>query len=320
MAGEQGAGSGLGGSRVLVVIVSYNTRELLRRCLQTLLGRTRSALSVWVWDNASRDGSAQMVQREFPSVHVVASRDNVGFAAGNNGALRRAGAGAPYVLLLNPDTEVEEGAVDALADHLDRDAACGAVGVQLLNPDGTPQRSFDRFWFTHPLRSFVRNHVPGLRERGVAGPAAEVVAVDWVIGACLMLRGEALRQVGLLDESFRIYGEEVDLQYRLREAGWGVALLPRVHVLHHGGQSTRQVFGPMQIEEHRGRYLLLRKHASAGVRALYIGKALAELAVGVGRGLGQGPGDVKGRVALLAAHLRPSFYRGRLMPVPPWPG
>ena len=318
-------GSPPGDGTIRVVIVSYNTCELLRRCLQSLIATTQRPLRIWVVDNASTDGSPDMVRREFPQVQLVASPRNLGFAAANNIALRailaerrdgRAAEAEAPVLLLNPDTEVCAGAIDGLAAYLASHPAVGVVGVQLLNPDGTQQRSFGTFWFAHLLRTFLRKHLRG-EEAGLAGAQRSPRPVDWLVGACLMVSARALRQIGVLDEVFFIYGEEIDWQFRLQQAGYRVALLPWLHVLHHGGQSTQQAKLAMRRQEYRSRYLLLAKHRGPAARGLYLAKVSAELGGESLRHLlaaarhrdGSEVSAAAQSAALWAAHLSPDFRR-----------
>lgn len=267
-------------SMVTVIIVNWNTCALLRGCLTSLIGQTQSELAIWVVDNASTDGSAAMVKQDFPAVHLLECEQNLGFAAANNLAIRAA-APSRYILLLNPDTRVLAGAVDALVAYLDSHPQTGAAGVQLLNPDGTPQRSFDHFYtFTG---SFWRNLlVTSLLKRTpgtVRRPNGEARPVDWLLGACVMLRRQALRQIGLLDERFFMYGEETDLQWRMRRAGWEIVLLPHAHIIHYGGQSSRQAPLKMMIQEYYSRYLLVARQTSRVTQVLYVAKAIVALCI-----------------------------------------
>ena len=189
-----------------VVIVSYNTCALLRRCLLSLQAEPALPLRIWVVDNASTDGSPQLVRDEFPSVRLIASPQNLGFAAANNQALRQivsvpaaAADATEAVLLLNPDTEVQPGAVTGLVDFLRRHPQVGAVGVQLLNTDGSPQRSYGSFWFAHLLSSFVAGRLRG-QDPGLAGQSSQPLFVDWLVGACVLVSRAALDAVGELDE------------------------------------------------------------------------------------------------------------------------
>lgn len=306
-----------------VVIVSYNTCALLRRCLLSLQAEPALPLRIWVVDNASTDGSPQLVRDEFPGVRLIASPQNLGFAAANNQALRQivsvpaaATGAAEAVLLLNPDTEVQPGAVAGLVDFLRRHPQVGAVGVQLLNTDGSPQRSYGSFWFSHLLSSFVRGRLRG-QDPGLARQSSQPLFVDWLVGACVLVSRAALDAVGELDEAFFIYGEEIDWQFRLQHAGYRVALLPWLHVLHHGGQSTQQAKLAMRRQEYRSRYLLLAKYRGPAARGLYLAKVSAELGGESLRHLlaaarhrdGSEVTAAAQSAALWAAHLWPSFRR-----------
>jgi GT2 family glycosyltransferase len=219
---------------------------------------------VIVVDNASTDGSPDMVSREFPGVILLRNETNAGFAAANNQALPL--AQGKFVLLLNPDTEVRSGALETMMAFLRDHPQAGAVGPLLLNPDGSWQKSafpFYGFW-----RSLVENRLVDLI-RPLPGQPSEDSPVDWVIGAALMTRREVLEEVGPLDERFFMYGEETDWQIRLRRAGYQVYLLPSAQVVHHGGQASRQARRQAMWNDYRGRHLLLAKHYSAVSRVAF---------------------------------------------------
>ena len=314
---------------IRVVIVSYNTCNLLRRCLQSLLASTARPLQIWVVDNASTDGSPDMVRREFPAVQLCASSTNLGFAAANNVALRQILAQSTQpcatepartdrgpVLLLNPDTEVLPAAIDGLADYLDTHPQVGAVGLQLLNPDGTQQRSFGTFWFSRLFQTFLQKHLRG-EETGLSGDQQQPQSVDWLVGACVMISLPALQAVGVLDEAFFIYGEEIDWQWRLHRAGFQVVLLPTLHIVHLGGQSTRQAALAMRRQEYRSRYLLLAKHRGLAAQGLYLAKVATELSSESLRSLLRAarPGaqqelaNARAAATLLRDHFRADFRR-----------
>lgn len=305
---------------VAVLIVSYNTRDLLRRCLASLQASGGCPLQIYVVDNASMDGSADMVRAEFPDVVIDPSPENLGFAAANNRALALLQAHDPTgrgpVLLLNPDTEVATGTIDGLVAHLQHHPELGAVGVQLLNSDGTQQRSFGTFWFAQLLRTFWRKHRRG-EESGLTGAATAPLSVDWIVGACVLVPRQRLLELGGLDESFFIYGEEIDLQWRLAQAGHPAVVLPTLHVTHHCGQSTRQAPLAMRMHEYRARYLLLRKHRGLAARGLYLakvvvelgGQSLAQLWRGVRTHDGAAWTAAADTAALLAAHFSADFRR-----------
>lgn len=253
-----------------VVILNYNRADLLADCLASIYANpTRCALQVWVVDNASSDGSAEMVRSRFPQVHLIESPVNGGYAYGNNLALRaimqgaeggseHAAAGqaeatpqpAPdYILLLNNDTIVPAGAFDGLVDYLEAHPEVGVVGPKLLLPDGsldlacrrsfpTPEVSFYRM--TGLARLFPRSRRFGRYNLTYLDPNVET-EVDSVVGACMMLRAAVVREVGLLDEQFFMYGEDLDWAYRIKQYGWRIVYYPRVIVHHYKrAASTRR--------------------------------------------------------------------------------
>ncbi|GAB4116393.1 MAG: glycosyltransferase family 2 protein [Roseiflexaceae bacterium] len=255
-----------------VAIVSFNTRDLLRDCL-TSLRHTTLPLCICVIDNDSRDGSAAMVQAEFPEVLLDARRDNPGFARSTNLALERLLAvGCEYLLLLNPDTVVHAGALEALAHFLDQHPRVGMVGPRLLNPDGSLQPAAFRF----PTLSMTildlfppGEALPGRlynswwhgrypQEQGEAP-----FAIDHPLGACILARRSVIEQIGLLDPGYFMYAEEVDWCMRARRAGWAIWQQPQARVTHYGGASTSQVRARMQIALYRSRLRFFRIHAPA---------------------------------------------------------
>lgn len=242
---------GTTGSRpeLSILIVNWKTRALLRACLASLRDYP-PALSheILVADNASGDGSAAMVAAEFPTVRLFANTTNLGYAAGNNQLLRV--AQGRLWLLLNPDIEIrpELGVApfDALADHLARHPACGAVAAKLVQPDGQTQQSCRGF--PHPLDlitewSGLARRLPRAwgQYRLWAFDHEHLRTVDQPMAACLLLRAAVARRVGLFDEQFPIFFNDVDLAWRFYAGGWRIDYLPAAAVLHHGGSSTRQV-------------------------------------------------------------------------------
>ena len=226
-----------------VVVINWNTRELLRRCLATVM--TETPTEVVVVDNGSSDGSVDMVRAAFPSVRLELRPDNPGYGAAANIAFRL--CEAEYVLVLNSDTELGRGALGALTTHLDRCARAGLAGPRLLNPDGTLQKS--TFPFPSPLVPIFKRRpladlvgaVPVLRDAFVGTWAHDHTRrVPWVLGAALAIRRSAYEAVGGFDESYHMYYEEEDLCYRLRRAGWEVHFTPAAEVIHLGGASTSQ--------------------------------------------------------------------------------
>ncbi|HUS16068.1 MAG TPA: glycosyltransferase family 2 protein, partial [Chloroflexia bacterium] len=229
-----------------VVIVSWNVRDLLRACLKSLPAAAGSlSTEVVVVDNGSADGSADMVRGEFPGVRLLAETANHGFARGNN--LGIAAARGRRVLLLNPDTEMHPGSLVTLAGYLDSHPGVGLVGPRLLNSDGTPQSSRRRF---PTLATVLVESTPlqplfprlGVLQRYYVNDRSddEPQDVDWVTGACMLVRREALLAVHGFDPGYFMYSEELDLCRRLRRAGWRIAYVPIAVVVHHEGRSSEQ--------------------------------------------------------------------------------
>jgi N-acetylglucosaminyl-diphospho-decaprenol L-rhamnosyltransferase len=252
---------------VSVVTVSYNTRELLRGCLASVFSTLGSGLQyeVVVIDNASSDGSAAMVRDEYPQVRLLANTDNVGFAAGSNQGIRE--SGGRYVILLNPDTTTTPGALEKMVALMERRSDVGVVGPKLLYPDGRFQHSaftfptlpmifLDFFPLNHRLvNSRLNGRYPlALYEKGQPFP------VDHPLGAALMVRRPVLEQVGLLDEGFFMYCEEIDWCLRIKRAGWKIVCDPGAEIVHYVGRSTSQFREQMYVELHRSRYRLYEKH------------------------------------------------------------
>jgi GT2 family glycosyltransferase len=299
-----------------VIIVSYNTRDLLRTCLRSLLvslervsppgramevnqtvagsgagpsrgfqaGAAAPTYDVFVVDNGSPDGSPEMVAEEFPEIHLLALGENRGFAAANNRAIRE--ADARYLLFLNPDTEVLGDAPIALLRFMDEHPAAGAAGGRLLNPDLSFQHSCFRFP-TLPmsfLDFFPLNH--RLANSSVNGryPRARyrrAFRIDHPLGACLMVRREVVERIGGFDEGYFMYCEEVDWCYRMRQAGWEIWYTPSAEIIHHAGSSTRQSAGPMLVQLHRSRDRFFRRHygpvfSYLAQRVVRLGMAAAE--------------------------------------------
>jgi GT2 family glycosyltransferase len=260
--------------KLAVVIVNYNTAEELAACLGSLLPDGLGGLDaeVFVVDNASTDGSAARVRSGWPQVHLIRSRANVGFAAANNLALRALRPAAPdgcwpHVLLLNPDTLVPPAAVATMVSLLEREPDVGLLGPKLVHPDGsldpacrrsfpTPEVSFYRF--SGLARLFPCNRRFGRYNLTYLDPDRPI-DVDAVVGACMLMRGAAIAQVGLLDERFWMYGEDLDWAFRLRQAGWRVAYRPQVVVVHLKRTASRSS-GRARFEFQRAMWLFYAKH------------------------------------------------------------
>ena len=258
-----------------VVIVNYNVRDLLRNCLRSVFASRGVSSAVWVVDNASTDGSAEMVRREFPAVHLIASPVNGGYAYANNLALRQTLAGCSpgaepprHVLLLNPDTVVPPDGFATMVRYLDEHPQVGVAGPKLVRQDGSLDLACRRS-FPSPEVAFYRmlglsQRFPRSRRFGRYNltylDPEQTAEVDSVVGAFMLLRTSVIRQVGLLDETFFMYGEDLDWAYRIKERGWKVVYYPAVTVLHLKGQSSRQAKARSTREFYRAMLIFYRKH------------------------------------------------------------
>ncbi|MBI1299380.1 glycosyltransferase [bacterium] len=244
-----------------IVIVNWNGRDLLRACLPTL-ETTPLCTEIIVVDNCSTDDSLAVLQNEFPGVHVVANPTNAGFAVANNQGMRL--ARGRYILLLNSDTKVIGDALATLVHFMDENPSVGACSPQLLNEDGTLQPSGRAFPTVGqamlallPLPTWLRAAtLPRLERRDYS----QIHPVDELSGAALCLRRATLDSVGLFDENFYFFGEDVDLCRRLQQDGWGVVYVPTARVFHLWGGSRRQLSQEMSLLSQRAQVLLMRKH------------------------------------------------------------
>lgn len=243
---------------VSVIIVSYNVRDHLRRCLESLFALYEARMAeVFVIDNASTDGSEQVVREQFPWVTLVPHAWNLGFASGvNQGLVRAQGA---FILLLNPDTVLCPDTVERFVAFMRAHPDCGIVGGQLLNPDHSPQESFRTF--PTPVSSIAESLFL-TRLWGRLRRPERPCAVDVVVGACLMARREMVQEIGFLDEQFFLYFEEIDWCRRARQQGWGVYTLPDAPVIHGLGRSTEARPDEAFVELSRSRALYMQKHFS----------------------------------------------------------
>ncbi len=260
-----------------IVVVNWNTRELLRRCLDSLPAATEGlSAETIVVDNNSTDGSAAMVRAHYPQVHLVENGENAGFVrATNQGITLSRGR---YVLLLNSDTVAPPGSLARMVAFMEDHPDAGAAGPKLVNPDGSFQASYARFptLLSESLSAFGLNrrlygpYHPSPSPRPDDRPAP----VDWVPGASLLLRRMALEAVGPLDEGFWMYSEDTDLCYRIHRAGWKVYYLPDVEIVHFGGASSKQCRPESVGRLYRSKMRFFRKHYGF-LPALLLGIAIA---------------------------------------------
>lgn len=298
-----------------IVIVNYNTSELLRDCLASIYdSRGDFTLVAYVVDNASTDGSAEMVRREFPQTELIVSAQNHGYAYANNLGLKALGLGGPgelqsqsapaYVLLLNPDTVLSPGALSNMLDFIGSQSRAGVAGPRLVLCDGSLDKACRRS-FPSPEVSFYRmtglsTLFPNSRRFGAYNltylDEDQSAEIDSVVGACMLLRSEAIRDVGLLDESFFMYGEDLDWCYRMKQAGWTVWYNSDCTVLHYKRASSRHSRKALR-EFYKAMLLFYRKHYAETtpfwlhwfvLGAVYSRAGAALLKDSVGRALARG--------------------------------
>jgi hypothetical protein len=249
-----------------IIIVNRNTKEYLLRCLRAVLeNEKRTEWNIIVVDNGSRDGSAAEVGNTFPSIDLIENERNLGFAKAVNQGLQK--ASGRYVLLLNPDTQVKKRAIGELILFMDAHPDAGIAGARLLNSDGSRQNSIANFPSLATellnkslLRWLFPEKFPG-KERNYSEP----IEVDSVIGACMMVRRDAIEKVGLLDEDYFLYLEETDWCFRIRKAGWKVYHVPQAEVSHFQGKSAEQDKKRAKVEYYRSRYHFFYKNRGRGL-------------------------------------------------------
>ncbi|MBA2517002.1 MAG: glycosyltransferase family 2 protein, partial [Solirubrobacterales bacterium] len=281
--------------RVTAVVVSFNTRALLERSLETLRGQANVRLGTIVVDNASADGSVEMVHERFPDVELIVLDENAGFGRANNIAFER--CTSEFVLLLNSDAFMAPGALAAMVTTAQQHPEAVAVGPRLLNEDGSLQRSawpFPRAG--RLLLEAVGLHLPlrrlGLLEDLGTWAHDEQRAVDFLVGACLLIRTAPLKEVNGFDERFWLYGEEADLQKRLSARGRSVVLTPAAEVTHVAGASSTEDVSRLR-HFYAGQRRFLEHHGGPlawpmGRLALLVGSllrrrwAVVRLAIGIG--------------------------------------
>lgn len=307
----------LGDPQISVVIVSWNTRDYLESCLRSIFNDSiTSECEIWVVDNASTDDSAEMTRNYFPEVRLIENPENLGFAEANNMAIPQ--ANGRYILFLNPDTEIIAGAIGRLERFLDEHPVAGAVGPMTLNSDDTIQTS------AYPAPTLIREFRRLFHLEWLAGDRdyrmhtwdqRRAREVEVLQGSCLMIRREALDQIGLMDNDFFMYSEEVDLCTRLRRAGWALYWNPNARVVHHGGKSTGQAPADMFLKLYQSKVLYFRKHygmlAARIYKLLLLVAAIARLVASPLAWLE--PQPIRGRHTALATQ-----YRRLLLALPEW--
>ena len=250
-----------------IVIVNYNTERLLRSCLESVYaGANGTPLTIWVVDNNSHDSSVAMVKSFFPKVQVIENRCNVGFSKANNAVISR--SESDYILLLNPDTLIIENAIEQMVKFMEEHPTVGIAGCKVLNRDGTLQLACRRsiptprvafFRLTGLSKLFPKSRIMAEYNLTYTNPE-QTHEVGAVSGAFLMIRRKAVEEIGLLDERFFMYGEELDWCLRAKRAGWAVMYHPAAQIIHYKGESTKHNSRKAAVEFYRAMYLFHRKH------------------------------------------------------------
>src|ERR1035437_6460488 len=252
--------------KLSIIIICWNDWKVIENCLHSIFAGThRIEFEVIVSDNGSTDGSVERIRQQFPAVHILENRANLGFARGNNAGISQ--AVGEYVLILNPDTIVHDGSLDRWIEFADRHPKVGAFGCKVQKPDGTYQESgrpFPTVWRSliaalclrpvgHLRRAFLADSYLGWK-----GDAER--EVDWQSGCCVMFRGELLKKLGGFDERFFYQFEEVDLCRRVWEAGYPIRFTPEASITHLGGQSVGRFPARFAVEICRNGYRYYHKH------------------------------------------------------------
>lgn len=253
---------------VSIIVVAWNVRELLHQCLESVYEQTKGIeFEVIYVDNGSVDGSADMVRKDFPLARMIENPDNKGFIKANNQAIEV--AKGRYVLLLNSDTIVLDNAIAKVMAFADQHKEAAVTGCRVLNPDRTLQGNCFRFYSTLNMffdtyflsRLFPKSRLFG-RKLYSGWKYEEAREVDVVIGCFSLVRMEAIKQVGMMDETFFVYGDDIDWCHRFVKAGWKVMFTPAGEIIHYGGQTTRQAPGRFALQLY-GAYLInVKKHYS----------------------------------------------------------
>jgi len=250
-----------------IIIVNYNTRQLTLDCLDSVYASNTSySYEIIVVDNASRDDSVQAIREAYPQVHLIANKDNTGFAVANNQGMKV--AKGRYIMLLNSDTVVQSDTLQIMVGFMDRYPEMGASGCKVILPDGSLDKACKR-GFPTPSASFyyafgISRLFPdrpkfNQYQLGHLSPDDEY-PVDCLVGAFMLVRRETIEQVGGLDETFFMYGEDIDWCYRIKEAGWGIFYYPRTYIVHYKGGSARRKPLKITYEFHRAMWVFHRKH------------------------------------------------------------
>ena len=250
-----------------IVIVNYNSKGYLNKCLASIYWETKDLdFEVLVVDNASTDNSLALMEQAFPRIKVIRNKHNLGFSAANNLGIKA--STGKYILLLNHDTEIKGNAIKKLVDFMDEDRSVGACGPKVLNSDGSLQHQCKRGF---PTPTSILFYISGLSKlfpkNGTIShylmthlDPDKIGEVDALSGACMLLRRTTIDKVGLLDDQYFLYGEDIDLCYRIKQAGFKIYYVPRAEIIHYGGVGSRIMSHKNIIEFHRSMLIFYKKH------------------------------------------------------------
>lgn len=230
---------------ISILIVSYNTRDLIATCLDSIVNVSDSRKEIFVVDNASTDGSVELIRKFYPDVNLIANKENRGFAAANNQALKH--STGRYVFMLNPDAEFLSSSFKPLISYMDSHPQIGLAGIKMINPDGSAQESFSS---EYPGQKYAASELSDLKGR-----------LAWVLGASMLVRSDLIKKLGGFDESFFIYGEDQDLCLRIRQMGYEIGYIDSSVLVHLGAQSERQTASiEVWKKKIRAEYNFYQKH------------------------------------------------------------
>lgn len=255
-----------------IVIVNYRVKNFLKECLNSILSsKDKMYNEIIVIDNNSKDGSIELLKKEFPEVRLIENRQNKGFSFACNQGIKK--SSGEYILLLNPDTVFPQKDFSKMIEFMDSNPEAGICGSKIINYRGDllySCRSFPSFLTSiSSSQSLLERIFPGnpLSRKYLLKDInhSRIQEVDWVSGSCLFARKKMLDEIGLLDEDFFIYVEDVDLCYRANQAGWKVFYFPQVTFIHRVGQSTSQDRFKSKLEHHRSMWIFAKKHFHSNV-------------------------------------------------------
>lgn len=281
---------------ITIIIVNYNTKKLTEQTLNSIYSKDLNLnYEVFVVDNASTDGSVEMIATLFPLVNLLPQKENLGFSRANNLAIKQ--AKGKYILLLNSDTVIIDNCIEKCFEYMEKNKNIGALGCKVVLPDGSLDKACKRS-FPTPENSFY--HAVGLAKLFPKSKRFgaynltyldenKIHEVDCLVGAFMMVRREVIEQVGILDEKYFMYGEDIDWCYRIKQAGWKIVYYPEAKIIHHKGSSSKKKRWKTVYEFHRAMYLFFNDHYKDKYNiiiriSVYIG-IMAKLALSVGKNI-----------------------------------